>query len=74
MKKKIKVSLYFLAGLVGVLLVASAIYFLLIFPLLDGKLKIYISMIWMYLCVFAYYWLTKRYTNWWIILEEEKIK
>ena len=66
MKKKVKVSLYFLAGLVAVLLVASAIYFLLIFPLLEGKLKIYISMIWMYLCVFAYYWL--------IILEEEKIK
>ena len=74
MNKKVKVSLYFLAGLFAVLFVGSAIYFLLIIPLLESKLKIYISMIWMYLCVYGYYWLTKRYTNWWTTLEEEKTK
>lgn len=72
--RKMKTGLYFLAGLIAVLVLASAVYFLLLFPLLEGKLKVYASMVWMYLCVYGYYWWTKRYTNWWTILKEEKIK
>ena len=44
---------------------ASIVYFLLLFPAFDGKWKVYIVMPWMYLCIYGYYRLTKRYTDWW---------
>lgn len=37
--RKMRIGLYFLAGLFAVLVVSSALYFLLLFPLLEGKLK-----------------------------------
>ena len=37
MKKSVKYGLYFVVGLVAVLLLASIVYFLLLFPAFDGK-------------------------------------
>ena len=76
MKKSVKYGLYFVVGLVAggfvvcgvfffLLLLASIVYFLLLFPAFDGKWKVYIVMPWMYLCIYGYYRLTKRYTDWW---------
>ena len=42
MKKSVKYGLYFVVGLVAVLLLASIVYFLLLFPAFDGKWKVYI--------------------------------
>ena len=36
MKKSVKYGLYFVVGLVAVLLLASIVYFLLLFPAFDG--------------------------------------
>ena len=58
MKKSVKYGLYFVVGLVAVLLLASIVYFLLLFPAFDGKWKVYIV-------IYGYYRLTKRYTDWW---------
>lgn len=55
MKKSVKYGLYFVVGLVAVLLLASIVYFLLLFPAFDGKWKVYIVMPWMYLCIYGYY-------------------
>lgn len=70
--RKMRIGLYFLAGLFAVLVVSSALYFLLLFPLLEGKLKSYMSMVWTSLFIFGYYWFTKRYTNWQTIFEEDE--
>ena len=43
MKKSVKYGLYFVVGLVAVLLLASIVYFLLLFPAFDGKWKVYIE-------------------------------
>ena len=40
MKKSVKYGLYFVVGLVAVLLLASIVYFLLLFPAFDGKWKV----------------------------------
>ena len=53
MKKSVKYGLYFVVGLVAVLLLASIVYFLLLFPAFDGKWKVYIVMPWMYLCIYG---------------------
>ena len=65
MKKSVNYGLYFVVGLVAVLLLASIVYFLLLFPAFDGKLKVYIVLPLMYLCIYGYYRLTYRYTDWW---------
>ena len=45
MKKSVKYGLYFVVGLVAVLLLASIVYFLLLFPAFDGKWKVYICLL-----------------------------
>ncbi len=64
MKRSVKYGLYFFVGLVAVLLLASIVYFLILFPTFEGKWKVYIVMPWMYLCIYGYYRLTKQYTDW----------
>lgn len=39
MKKSVKYGLYFVVGLVAVLLLASIVYFLLLFPAFDGEVE-----------------------------------
>lgn len=65
MKRNVKCGLYFFAGTIIVLFVASFIYLLVFFQLLEGKLRPYAGMIWLYLCLFGYYAWVKYRTDWW---------
>ena len=65
MKKSVKYGLYFVVGLVAVLCWQVLSIFSSCFRPLTGSWKVYIVMPWMYLCIYGYYRLTKRYTDWW---------
>lgn len=71
-KKKLKYGLYFLLGLMMVLMVTTIIYFTWILPLpvIEGKWKALAAMPWYYFWCYLYYAFTKRYTGWWKTLEE----
>lgn len=71
MKRSIKCGLYFLGGTIAVLFVASVIYFLIFFPLLEGKLRAYMSLVWFGLCLLGYYAWVKYRTDWWSAIEEK---
>lgn len=68
------VCLFYLIGSYLLLLsLVEAIYFLAI-PSLGGSkaIRLFLNMGWLYFCAYVYYRLTKRYTDWWSVLEDEK--
>lgn len=76
-KYKKGIALLCLLSLFFVLMtIAAAFYFLVLQPLLPDVrgIRLFLNMGWLYLCGYVYYRLTNRYTNWWSVLETEKIK
>lgn len=74
-KKRSKIaSMLYIVGTFLILMTAmQSLYFLVYYSLPDNiAVRLFLNIGCLYLMMYIYYKLTKRYTNWWSAFEEEK--